>query len=74
MTRRNPHPLHEWQLYLRQLPGLWAGREVPVSDINRTKPADISDATDGELQIIIDLAQRQLDALAAQLEQIRQRW
>lgn len=66
-------PLHEWQLYLKQIPGLWAGRTVPVSDIDRDKPADISDATDSELQLLIDLSQRQLDALNAQLEQIRQR-
>lgn len=65
--------LSEWQLYLRQLPGLWAGRQVPVSDIDRVKPANITDANDSELQLLIDLARRQLDGLSAQLEQIRQR-
>lgn len=69
----DPDRLSEWQLYLHQIPGLWAGRTVPVSDIGREKPADISEATDGELNLLIDLSQRQLDALSAQLEQIRQR-
>lgn len=68
-----PAPLREWQLYLHQIPGLWAGRTVPVSDIDRDQPVDIADATDSELHLLIELARRQLDALSAQLEQIRQR-
>ena len=80
MTASEPTPaakdekqLSEWQLYLRQIPGLWAGREVPVSNIKRVKPAAVTDADDTELRLLIELAQRQLDALSTQLEQIRQR-
>ena len=63
----------EWKLYLTQLKGLWAGRTVPVADIYREPPADITGCSDDELQLLIAVAQRQLDALSDQLEQIRQR-
>lgn len=46
---------------------------MPVSNIQREQPGDITAATDSELELIIQIAQRQLDALSAQLEQIRQR-
>lgn len=63
----------EWKLYLAQLKGLWAGRTVPVSEIHREPPADISGCSDDELQLLGAVAQRQLNALSDQLEQIRQR-
>lgn len=68
-----PDPMPEWKLYIAQLQGLWAGRKVPISDINRKPPADISECSDDELELLVAVAQRQLDAFSAQLEQIRQR-
>ena len=73
MTNSNPKELPEWKLYLAQFPGLWAGRPVPISNIQREELGDISGATEPELQLIIEIARRQLDALSEQLEQIRQR-
>ncbi|WP_028644600.1 hypothetical protein [Nocardioides sp. URHA0020] len=68
-----PAPLPEWKLYLVHLSGLWAGKSVPVVELHRSQPADISSCTDQELNLLIAVAQRQLDALSEQLEQIRQR-
>lgn len=72
-TEPKKKELKEWQLYLCQIPGLWAGRKVPVADIKRPKPADISLASEDELTLLIDLAKHQLISLTTQLEQIRQR-
>jgi hypothetical protein len=71
--QQRPDPLPEWKLYLLHLKGLRAGKRVPVVDLNRSQPADISSCTDEELDLLIAVAQRQLDALSEQLEQIRQR-
>lgn len=73
MTTSNRSPTPEWRLYLSQIKGLWAGRTVPVSDIHRQPHADVSGRSEPELELLIAVAQRQLDALSSQLEQIRQR-
>lgn len=66
-------PVSEWRRYLYQLPGLWAGRAVPVYDIGLPEPGSIEGRSDAELEILIDVAKRQLDSQQAQLEEIRQR-
>lgn len=73
MAKTTPAELPEWKLYLAQIPGLWAGRAVPVSNIQREQPGKTTGKPDSDLELIIQIAQRQLDALNLQLEQIRQR-
>lgn len=72
-SRTPPIERSELVLYLKQIRGLWAGRTVPVVCTGRDESFEIAGLSEDDLRLVTALAQRQLDSLSTQLEQIRQR-
>jgi hypothetical protein len=64
---------NEAVFFLKQIPGLWAGRPVPTYPIGDKPPGSLEGASPEDLRLILDVATRQLQQAEQQLEQIRQR-
>lgn len=68
-----PKGPNEVSMYFRQLPGLWAGRQVPVWETYTTQAGNLDDWKTEDLHLLIAECQRQLDAQMGEIERIRGR-
>ncbi|MFI6713286.1 hypothetical protein ACIBF7_43130 [Nonomuraea sp. NPDC050478] len=72
MAQKDPLP-SEGGVYLQYVLGLWPGRRVPVYDVHRLEPGDMTGWQESDLTTVIDEGRRQLDRQHSDLEHIRGR-